>query len=243
MVYFILSKLLSFIINPMFWVILALMVAYAVPKLRKSIIYGLFIAFMVLGNTFITNYFVGQWEKSRYFNPKKINQYQNFVILGGYNEWNDDTQMQDCNEAGDRLFNMLPEILDSQSTVIISGGSGRLRSAKYQEADIAHIYIQRLGADRNIYYENKSRNTLENLQNSKKIADSLGLRNVCVISSAIHIRRVEKLLKKLQIDWAAGGVESSIEREPSVYDLLIPKSKNLTRWEALWHEWIGYLVI
>ncbi len=243
MVYFILSKVMSFLINPMFWILSLLLLDIFSRKRKRQYVNGLLVIILVFGNSLITNFFVQKWEHNTAAKYPTLDTFQSYIILGGYNQWNPHTQMQDCNAAGDRLYNMLPYLADSTRTVIISGGSGHLLPSSRREADITHAYIDRLeGVRARLLFENQSRNTEENIANSRVLVDSLGLKKVCVISSAMHIRRTRKILRKQGLDWAAYGVESAEELNPDLYDYFVPEASNLQKWYHILHEWIGYIV-
>ncbi len=244
MLYFILSKIMSFLINPMFWIFLMVMVAILYPKKRKKMLMILLITILLLGNTVLTNFAIHLWEKNQFATHSTLANYDSYIILGGFNSWNPYTGMQDCNAAGDRLFNMLIFLQDSSKNVIISGGSGRLIQDSLKEADITHRYLSDLSKmNAHILYENSSKNTVENIQNSLVLVDSMKFTKPCVVSSAMHIRRVKKILEKEHLNWDAYGVESAENLNPRLYDYFIPNASNLSAWNFILHEWIGYLII
>ncbi len=242
MLYFIASKILSFAINPIFWIITLLLLALLRKTGKKKYIRLSLFIILVMGNTYVTNFFTHLWEKGHYVNKETLDKFDTYIILGGYNEWNGYTEMQDCNAAGDRLFNMLPYFLDSTKTIIISGGSGKLMQPDLKEADITEKYLSQIQPKARVLYENMSKNTLENIVNSKALVDSFGLSSVCVVSSAMHMRRSDKIISKQELQWKSGGVESMMELDPIVYDIIIPRSENLNKWYAILHEWVGYIV-
>ncbi len=242
MLYFLASKVLSFVINPCVWLLVLIILAIFKKTHRLRYLYLLLTLVLILGNTYLTNLVIGAWEKDQYASRDTLSKYETFIILGGYNEWNKYTLMQDCNAAGDRLFNMLPFLHDSTKTIIITGGSGRLNQPKLKEADITQRYLLQIPSSAHIVYENQSRNTKENLIYSKKIVDSLQLQNVCVVGSALHLRRTSKLLHTQKIDWNTAGVESTRELNPTPLDIILPKANNIHKWYNILHEWIGYLV-
>ncbi len=243
MAYFVASKILSFLTNPFFWVFVLLIWALVSRKWRRRalILVTAIVAFM--GNTYITNFFIHQWEKGTFITMDKIADLENLVILGGYNNWNDYTMGQDCNGSGDRLFNVMPLMEDSQKTIIISGGSGKLIPEAIKEADITRMYLEKYQHfSAQVLYENQSKNTLENISNSSALVDSFQLSAPAVISSAMHIRRVRKIIRKAGLDWEAYGVETAENMSPRFYDFIVPRAENIGKWHALIHEWIGYLI-
>ncbi len=242
MLYFIASKLLSFLINPMVWILILLLLALRNKKLRKVYLMTILGVVLVLGNTYVTNFFIKKWESKQSIQTSQLEKYSTYIILGGYNEWNPITSMQDCNAAGDRLYNLLPQAQDSTKTILITGGSARLRQPTLKEADITRRYLEQFSFPGIFLYENKSRNTQENILYCKEIVDSLQLENIIVVSSAMHMRRVAKILKKQNLNWAHGGVESAAELNPTLLDILMPKADNLSKWYGILHEWVGYFV-
>jgi uncharacterized SAM-binding protein YcdF (DUF218 family) len=91
--------------------------------------------------------------------------------------------------------------------------------------------------------ENQSRNTLENIQFSKKLLDSLGLKNrVLVFTSAWHIPRTELCTNNnMQVHFYATNYMADGRRDYSPDNLLVPSATAVTKLEMLMKELVGYV--
>lgn len=94
--------------------------------------------------------------------------------------------------------------------VILSGGQGG--DEIMPESQVMYRYLEAHGADMtNVYQENRSRNTRENLQFSGDLAESMGLdrSKVTIITSEFHLARAEYIAESLGM--AAGGIGAKTE--------------------------------
>lgn len=57
-----------------------------------------------------------------------------------------------------------------------------------------------------IIKEDESKNTMENLKNSKMIMDKKGFKKAIVVSNSYHLKRASLMAKKLGIDSSFSGV-------------------------------------
>jgi len=111
----------------------------------------------------------------------------------------------------ERLDTGLKFIRENPDTVVIlSGGQGA--DEIMPESQVMYNYLESHGADmKNVYQENRSTNTRENLQFSGDLAESLGLdrTKVTIITSEFHIARAEYIAESLGM--AAGGIGARTE--------------------------------
>mgnify|MGYP001487267558 CR=1 FL=1 len=85
--FFIISKLLSFLIKPTFW-ILSLMIAGIVNKNRRKLflIFSM-LTFLFFSNDFIFNIIVKTWEIPQNSIEKFDNEYEAGILLGGFSDY------------------------------------------------------------------------------------------------------------------------------------------------------------
>lgn len=111
-----------------------------------------------------------------------------------------------CSVMGARPSTILQERIDAayaymqehpQAVCVLSGGQGE--GEAISEAECMYRELKRAGIDAGrLYKEAESTNTEENLGNSKKILDGLGLSGeVTVISSEFHLYRGRQWARKL----------------------------------------------
>ncbi len=124
-------------------------------------------------------------------------QYQAGIILGGLSGYDRDGNSY-FNEASDRFIQTLK--LYNQGTIkkiIVTGGSGLLVGNEPKEGDILKVeFLKNKVNPADLIIESKSRSTYENAIFTKKIIDSLNMKDTMVlISSASHLRRSKMVFK------------------------------------------------
>jgi len=88
------------------------------------------------------------------------------------------------------------EVVDK---IIFTGGFGK--GQKQSDSQTAKNYALANGIPENdIFIEEASNYTIENLKQSKQIMDSLGFTNALLVSDPIHMKRAMKLAKYYEID-------------------------------------------
>ncbi|MBO0476087.1 YdcF family protein [Vagococcus sp. DIV0080] len=131
-----------------------------------------------------------------------------------------------------KLFNKQKKRKNHEPTIILSGGQGP--DEKISESKAMHNYLLEKGYELgNVYLEEKSTNTKENLQFSETIIyqkdniKNLNKKNIVIASNNYHVLRAGKLASKLGI--FARGIGS--------------KTKAYYLPTAFIREYIGYLAI
>lgn len=226
--FFILSKILSFLLSPMFWVSLLIILAILklnlganVPqnKFKKwwyaylqkiSVKKNLTIAMVVLficGNSVLMNELNIWWEGEE--GSESISEVtvksklpRTAVVLGGYLGYDRIRNRYRLMDAGDRFMVGFQGIqLGKFDRVILSGGSSSIINHVYYEAVEARKYMISLGVDSTkIIIDPKARNTYENAVYTKHLLDSLKITEaVCLITSASHMNRSAMCYKKVGV--------------------------------------------
>ena len=104
--------------------------------------------------------------------------------------------------------------------IILTGGRGKGQSQA--DSEVAKTYAQQQGVPvHDIIIETKSKYTINNLTESKRIMDSLGLKSVLLVSDPLHMKRSVDLAKKLNLNCSASPTQTSM------YQSFIPKFKSL----------------
>ena len=132
--------------------------------------------------------------------------------------------------------------------VIVSGGTGSLTFPLQKEAPYMAELLELMGVPRkDVIIENTSRNTYENIINSKKILQTLHSSDasgsphsapVLLVSSAWHLPRAIAICKKQGLPVHPFSVDSQAEPLLLPADLF-PDAWALTRTTRLIREWIG----
>ncbi len=247
-VFFILSKILAFLLSPLTWIFTLLgFAAFSKNPVRKKRFFIAAIATLYFfSNSFIVDEFTRLWEVTTP-DLKPTQKYEYAVVLGGmiwYDARQDKPQFL---RGADRLFQVLPLLKQGQvKKIFITSGSGSISKQDEKEADILKNYLVKAGIpDSCIVTENQSRNTHENALLTKELFDKLQVKDsVLFVTSAFHLRRAVGCFEKAGITklvlYPTDRYSGPRKFEPD--HLLIPNADALHQWDLLIHEVTGYLV-
>ncbi len=127
--------------------------------------------------------------------------------------------------------------------VIFSGGSPNLISNEAKEADYAAMIFDSLGVDpkRRLIIERQSRNTLENAEFSKALANPKPGERWLLVTSAFHMPRAIGLFRKAgfpvepyPVDWRTGDISS-------LASFTTNAPEGLLKTDFAVREWIGLI--
>jgi uncharacterized SAM-binding protein YcdF (DUF218 family) len=246
--FFFLSKILSYILNPLAWIFILFFAAFIVrkqPKKRRLFLSTLVIMIMFT-NPFLGDEIIRVWEK-----PMKMvtnsQQYDAGVILGGdIVTYDKDSDRVIFRSGADRLLQAI-DLYKSGiiKKIVISGGSGHLIYRDRTEASFIKKYLTGIGINNDdIIVENMSKNTVENARYTAKLLETNRITDtVLLITSSIHMRRAAACFRKQGI-----GVEefptSKItgKRITDFHHLVVPSVATLKNWDLLIHELLGFCV-
>lgn len=148
----------------------------------------------------------------------------------------------ELNGAAERLtsFYYLASLYpDAQ--LVFSGGSGSVADQQYKEADSARALFQQLGiADRAILYEGDSRNTVENVKNSKALVNPAVEEKWIVVTSAYHMPRAVGIF--CQQDWQVTPYPvDHRSKSGKLLRLNFDLAGNLSLLSTAVREWLGLI--
>lgn len=93
--------------------------------------------------------------------------------------------------------------------IIFTGGFGK--DQRESDSQTAKNYVLENGIPENdVIIEEESNYTIENLEQSKHIMDSLGLRNALLVSDPLHMRRAMKIAKYYEIDCRSSPTKTTM---------------------------------
>lgn len=247
--FFFLSKILSILIHPFTWILTCLIIAWITkrPRLTRWTFRGGIIATLFFSNTVIFCEFVRLWEPD----GKKIEElghYDVAIVLGGMAEYDNSHGRLSLRRGGDRIWQAVHLYhLGIVDKLLISGNDGDIVDKGLDEAaQFKEILVQEGIPEEDILVETNSKNTYQNAIESKKIIDQNSeIESVLLVTSALHMRRAEACFD-------AAGFENfetfttdhftGKNRGYSIDQFLLPNASNLSDWERLIHEWIGYVM-
>ncbi|TRX64258.1 YdcF family protein [Carboxylicivirga sp. M1479] len=246
--FFLLSKILGFIIIPFNWCIALLLGARISKKYRlKKIMYTAAVSiFLLFSNTFLFQKLITNWEgpcqalNEHYKNAKPL------VILGGLSSYDEMVKRIHFKDASDRLLQgILLHKNNPDRLMIISGGSAEIYFTERPEADYLNEYLINIGIDSSkVAFEKKSRNTHENAFYTAALFDSLQInKDITLITSAFHMKRAQQCFEKMGFEVSPLGTQYfSNHQALKPADYFIPSLTTLQLWPIVIKEWLGLLV-
>jgi uncharacterized SAM-binding protein YcdF (DUF218 family) len=247
---FILSKLLTAVTQPMFWLALWWGLALLGLKRRRraatAMLWAGLAALGLLGFEALPDALLRPLE-NRYPVPPEasVERHVGLIVLGGAIESSAILRARGqvaLGEAAERMI--VPVALMRRHPgleLVFSGGEGRLIKTGTTEAELARAFYQEQGLDmRRVKLESGSRTTREN---AIRVAALLGER--CkepwlLVTSAAHMPRsmaefeaVGCRVTPYPVDFRTGATTSWTE-----YSM----ARSLMRWQVALHEWLGMAV-
>ncbi|TAL57140.1 MAG: YdcF family protein [Bacteroidetes bacterium] len=247
--FFFISKIVSFLFTPIFWVFSLLVAALFLkgPSRKRKALIGAIALFYFFSNSFILEEVSRIWEAPA-THYKDLKTYDAGIVLGGMLSYDIQYDRIQFQRGADRLFQAV-ELYKTGSIkkIFFVGGSGSIEFAEMKEGMFVRRYLLTLGIpDADIWIENESRNTRENAVNAKEflVKNNFDSGKFLLITSGHHMRRSLACFKVVGLDVTPYSVDrtASPERRFSPEHLLVPNVIALMWWNAVIHEWIGMVV-
>ncbi len=247
---FYLSKILWFFINPfnllilLFILIITLLFFFKKNKIIYFFLILNIFSFIIFAIFPFGNYLIFKLEKNYHSQFDFPNKIDGILILGGatnpylskeYNQIN-------LNGSAERLVESVKLIKKYKNAkIIFSGGSGSINEPQLDHAKVAKKFFSQMGIDSNlIIFENKSRNTYENILFSKKIVAPKKNEKWIVVTSAFHMNRAIFIAEKYNWELTPYAVDFTQSKKL----FLRPNLNLLGNINTLQHgshEWIGLI--
>ena len=252
-----LSKLLPLFIYPLGLTSLILVVALIFLRKRPliariSIVLALLIL-LISSNGWIPLYLVRSLEW-QHLPPRELPTAEAIVVLGGSTRSaHPPRPAVDLQEQGDRVIYAAQLYRQNKAPLIIlSGGRVDWRGSGTSEAtDMANILTSIGIPSTALIEEPDSLNTYQNAVNVKKILVERNIKNVLLVTSAMHMPRSLLIFQKQKIDaipaptdfLVSEGELAEISATPKAAILsIIPESSNLDKVTRVIKEYIGLAV-
>lgn len=244
--FFILSKVLFFLIVPFSWLVMLLVWIWLTKnqRLKKRLVIAFAVIFIVFTNPFIYRCVVLQLQTPLAVLPAG-KTYEAGVVLGGFSGY-DKYNRGYFGDNADRFIqtaNLYHRGIIKK--IIISGGNGSLFPNSPAEAVyLRQQFLDNGVADSAIIMETASRNTYENAVFSKRISDSLHLQEPLVlVTSAEHMKRSMSCFNKAGLKCIAYPCDyKTVPQDPSFDNTVFPKIDLLARWGHTIKEFVGLWV-
>ena len=246
---FYLSKIVWIILNPfnilLISILLGFLLSFLSNKTFSKIIYSLTFIFFIITAVMPTGKFmIYQLEKKFHVLEPLPNKINGILILSGATNpvLTKEYNQISLNDSVERLTESIQLMKKYSNTkIIFSGGSGLINNQKLTHSEVAKLFFENFEVKlENIIYENKSRNTYENILFSKRIANPKIDENWLIVTSAFHMPRALNIAEKIDWKFIPYAVDYKIEKKfswkPTIHFL-----SNITRFQAASHEWVGLI--
>lgn len=243
--FFILSKVLLFLSQPLVWIIVLGTSAFFLRRNRwgKRLAIAAVITFLLFSNHVLITEVLKHWEGRN--ETLSTGRYDAIVILGGYSNWNSRHATAEFNEGSDRLIRSLQLYRSGKtSKIVLSGGSGLLLKPEERESFWVRDILIALGVSAgDILVEGNSKNTHENAEFTSELLKAHFGNNgkYLLVTSAFHMNRASRCFQKTGLDFDYLRVDFCAD--DADYDIgafIIPTAGALSGWQFLFKELLGY---
>ncbi len=246
--FFLVSKILYFLLCPITWILILLVVGILVkkPKLARKYQIATLVCFIFFTNPAIIDELLRAWEKPLTLTQTDQKFEAGIVLGGGMVTLDKDYDRLIFRENTDRFLQALD--LYKKGTIkkiIVCGGPGSIVFKETIEGLLIERYLTGIGVPQSdIFIDSTSNNTHENAVNCAAIIkNNFTTSNFLLITSALHMKRAQGCFNNEGICVTPYPVSkyTGIRRSDIGY-YIFPETSALERWEKYLHEVFGFLV-
>lgn len=231
--------------SPFTWIIVLLVIGFFLKRKRlKKLFYGLAIGvFLIFSSPLLFNAYARWWQPEPVALPANA-VYAMGIVPGGFGSV-DAKGNGYFNTSSDRFLQALRLYKTGHiSNILISGGNSKKNDQSFGEASWARKQLIQMGVpDSLIFIEDQSTGTVENVVNSKRILDSLGIRDsVVLITSAFHMPRARKIFERKGLKVVPFPCNYTEGRGPAKLGEIIPSPATLFGWKRYIKETAWWVI-
>jgi uncharacterized SAM-binding protein YcdF (DUF218 family) len=250
--FFLFSKLFSFVLNPLVWMCIVLLWAWRTKNdiRRRRLAFLAFWGLVICSNPFLLRVAYRMWEVE----PVKITSphedpYDAAIVLGGFgNEPEKFKDRMNFGGSANRLTQAL-ELYQQErvKAILITGGAPQILTKKRNEGVAAERFLKRIKFPTNdLLIERNSRNTFENSLNSASMLENSSLAHgrFLLMTDGWHMRRALSCFHKAGLDvlpFSTSGV-GPIFGGLTPNRMIVPDPRGFELWQRLFKEIIGFIV-
>lgn len=244
---FYLSKVLWFMFSPFNLILISIVIGYFFNAINLKFLSKFFYIFSLsvffISSAMPTGSYLNYMLEKNFHSPKNLpDTIDGILILAGATNpyLTKEHNQVNLNGAVERLTESISLIKDyPNAKIIFSGGSGSLKHPDLNHASVAKNFFKNMGIDSGkIYFENKSRNTYENILFAKKIANPKKSEKWLLVTSASHLNRSLGVAKKLEWTFIPYAVDFNKPKK-FTWKFSFNLLSNLSEFQQASHEWIG----
>ena len=246
---FFLSKFLWFLFNPfnciLFLFFLSLVFNFfKFLKFSKIILYFTFLLFFIAGALPTGSYLLYLLEKNYHNKVNLPEKVEGIIILSGATSpfLTKEYDQIALNGSVERLTESIHLIKKyPKAKVFFAGGTGSIQYPDLSHSYVAKKFYKSLGVNiQNIYFDNKSRNTYENIFLAKKKFNPNKDEKWVLVTSAFHLKRAISVGEKLGWEFIPYATDYKLPKKFR-WKLSFNFIKNLGRLQNSSHEWVGII--
>lgn len=247
--FFVLSKIIWFCISPDSLLVILLVSTTVLFLCNKAKWAKKVLILTTLFALLLSLFPIGEWlaiplEERFETNPTLPPHVDGIIVLSGSEDahrsylWN----QPEFNASAERLTTFVTLARQYPNARLVhSGGSGSLTLQKYKEAEVAGKLYHALGVDTTrITFETDSRNTFENVRNSKELIKPQEGEVWVVVTTATHLVRSVGIFQKQEWDVIPYPVDHKGKKGKHLrltYDF----AGNLYTLKSVLREWLGLI--
>jgi uncharacterized SAM-binding protein YcdF (DUF218 family) len=245
--FFILSKVLLFILLPIVWIIGTLFYSLLTKnaKNRKRGLILTLVLTLFFSNEYIINETFKLWEEKPVLISHLPDYEYGIVLTGITNAGKDSDDRVYFQKGADRLLHTIQLYkLGKIKKILITGGAAKLlEEGKAEAIELKKVFLYCGVNEKDIIVEDKARNTRENALFSKSLLDSFHVKEKqLLITSAFHIRRAKGCFNKIGMKVDVYPVDFyTFDRKFTPDKLFVPSESAMAKWALLIHEVTGYV--
>lgn len=250
--FFILSKVLYFLVQPIVWIIFFVAVSLLSKVDRRKRVFKRLAFFSLL---FFTNpWIANQLDRLWSYHPQEVTTVKEIyplgIVLGGFSNPSAlPASFFHNNPSADRI-STAHELFQAGliEKILITSGSGRLMGDQTNEATYAKEYLMELGVpDSSIIVEDNSKNTYENARETHKLLSQLypnGIPKSLLITSPFHMRRSLACFEKAGFTNSRAFSAGTLGNKGGLTlgEAINPSLEAAQTWERTMKEMVGYVV-
>lgn len=243
--FFVLSKVLLFLLSPVIWILIFLIRGLVIsdPRKKKRAYITALIISLIFSNPWLFGSIARKWDVQ----PVTFaagSRYDCAIVLGGFNGV-DRHGMGYFTFSADRFIQAVKLYKTGVvSHLVITGGSGKLFGDNFKYSSWVANELKSVGIpDTAIVVDNLSRNTEENAMFTKRILATRNLKPPYVlVTSAFHMRRAMFIFHSFDIDVKPFPCNYFAGLGTPGWQDFIPQISMLTSWTIYTKEMVGFCV-
>lgn len=247
--FFVLSKLLDVLVDPLWWGLGATGLAFALfargvrPRLARSLGLAGLSTWLVFSLPAVSNRLFAALEAGAERTLRPDASYDAVVLLGGAVAPLGSTRDEPAwNDSVERLLAVRELLLaDRAKVAIVSGGSLGSASLRTEAEYLARELVALGVPETRVLVEATANNTRENATASKALLDARGARSVLLVTSAFHAPRALGCFRAVGLEPDVLPVDFRM-RHPGLDGHLAPRSEYLAQSGRALRELLGRLV-